>query len=74
MTLRNFATLFMIFARLPRATHRRLMQAGAVYHLWEATLDGGPEDELVTARLVCDWSCNDDAISRFLDALATEPA
>ena len=64
----------MIFTRLPRATHRRLMQAGAVYHLWETTLDGGPEEELVTARLVCDWSCSDDAISRFLDFLATEPA
>ncbi|KXF91143.1 threonine aldolase family protein [Phaeobacter inhibens] len=58
----------MIFAALPRATHQRLFDAGAVYHLWDGTLDGAAE-EAVTARFVCDWSVGDDQIDAFLALL-----
>lgn len=56
----------MIFARFPRAAHQRLHDAGAVYHLWDGTLDGGTPDEQVAARLVCDWSISEAQIDQFL--------
>ena len=46
----------MIFARLPRATHRRLRDAGAVYGLYEGPLETGAPDTGLMARFVCDWS------------------
>lgn len=58
----------MIFAALPRATHRRLFDAGAAYHLWDGGMDG-PEDEMVTARFVCDWSVPDAQIDALLALL-----
>ncbi|RYH08096.1 low specificity L-threonine aldolase [Tropicimonas sp. IMCC6043] len=58
-----------VFARLPRATHRHLFAAGAEYHLWDATLDGGPEDEPLAARFVTDWSASDADTDRFLALL-----
>ena len=61
-----------IFADLPRATHKRLHATGARYHLWEGSLEGGPEDEPLTARLVCDWSASNEAIDRFLAVAAGE--
>ncbi len=57
------------FARLPRAAHRRLMASGAEYHLWDATLDGGPEDEALAARFVTDWSARDEDTDRFMEVL-----
>jgi threonine aldolase len=45
-----------IFAEWSRAGHRRLHDAGAQYYLWNGTLDSGPADETLTARLVTDWS------------------
>ena len=56
----------MIFARLPRATHRRLMAAGAAYALYEGPLDTGTDEEPLMARFVCDWSITEDKIDRFL--------
>jgi threonine aldolase len=58
----------MVFAALPRSTHKRLMEAGAVYHLWDGPLEG-PEDDPVTARFVCDWSISRDEITAFLNLL-----
>lgn len=58
----------MLFPQLPRATHKRLFENGAVYHLWGDTLDGDP-NERVTSRMVCDWSITRDAIDSFLDLL-----
>lgn len=58
----------MIFASFSRATHHRLFDEGAVYHLWGGTLDGDP-DEMLACRLVCDWSIPDDEIDRFLALL-----
>lgn len=50
----------MVFARLPRAGHRRAFDGGAAYYLWpfDQPLDG-PGDELLSARLVCSWSTAD---------------
>ncbi|WP_323780945.1 low specificity L-threonine aldolase [Leisingera sp.] len=58
----------MIFAALPRSTHQRLFAAGAAYHLWDGQLQG-PEQELVTARFVCDWSVPEEDIRAFLSLL-----
>lgn len=63
----------MIFAGFPRRTHRRLHDAGAVYHLWGASLDGEDEDENLPCRLVCDWSLEADQIDRFVSLLKQSP-
>ncbi|NUH65779.1 low specificity L-threonine aldolase [Sulfitobacter sp. S0837] len=55
----------MIFARFPRAIHRKLHEAGAHYYLWDGTLDG-EDDEMLAARMVCDWSISRDQIDQFL--------
>lgn len=55
----------MIFAELPRAAHRRAMEAGAQYYLFpfSATLEG-PDDEPILCRLVTDWSCSKDSVDQ----------
>ncbi|MEX0367948.1 MAG: low specificity L-threonine aldolase [Ruegeria sp.] len=58
-----------VFASFPRNTHKRLHEAGAVYHLWGDTLEGEDEDEALACRLVCDWSISTDQIDRFLSLL-----
>jgi threonine aldolase len=59
----------MIFASLPRARHQAAMKAGAAYYL-HGPLEG-PADEMVSCRLVCDWSLEPASIDAFLDALNT---
>jgi len=59
----------MIFAQFPRATHKRLHDAGAVYYVWEGELEGDDPDELLAARLVCDWSLSHAQIDQFTDLL-----
>ncbi|WP_299503932.1 beta-eliminating lyase-related protein [uncultured Roseobacter sp.] len=56
----------MIFARFARRVHQRLHDAGAVYYIWSGTLAGDDPDELLTARLVCDWSMTAEQIDLFL--------
>lgn len=56
----------MIFASFPRATHKRLHEAGAVYYIWEGDLDGQNPTEHLSARLVCDWSITPEQIDAFL--------
>ena len=60
-----------VFARLPRGLHRQAVEAGAYYYLWpfDQSLDG-PDDELVTARLVCSWATTEDEVDSFLETLA----
>ena len=60
----------MIFADLPRAAHRRAMEAGAQYYLmpFQTRLDG-PDDELITCRMVCDWSKTNKEIDAVLSLL-----
>ena len=57
----------MAFLRMPRGTHRRLMGAGAVYYLYDGTLERGPEEAAITCRLVCDWSVTEAAVDRFAE-------
>ena len=56
----------MIFASIPRAAHQRLHDAGAKYYIWEGSLEGDDPNEMISARLVCDWSISRDDIDRFL--------
>ena len=55
----------MIFAEMPRATHQRLMEAGAKYYVM-ADLQGGAPGDMLPCRLVCDWSIGSEDIDRFL--------
>lgn len=59
----------MIFAAFPRAAHQRLHAAGAMYYIWEGELDGTDPEEMISARLVCDWSITDAQIDQFLSYL-----
>jgi threonine aldolase len=56
----------MIFAGFPRAVHQRLHAAGAKYYVWEGRLDGDDPNEVLAARLVCDWSITEAQIDTFL--------
>lgn len=60
----------MIFAAFPRAAHQRLHDAGAMYYIWEGSLEGDDPEELLAARLVCDWSISAAQIDRFLELVA----
>ena len=60
-----------VFADWQRAGHRRLHDARARYYLWEGSLDG-PDDEMLTARLVSDWSATDASVEEFLSKLSDE--
>ncbi|SHI63616.1 L-threonine aldolase [Shimia gijangensis] len=55
-----------IFCAFPRSAHQRLHDAGAQYHVWSGSLEGENPDELLQARLVCDWSINAADIDRFV--------
>ncbi|RVV99123.1 low specificity L-threonine aldolase [Mesobaculum littorinae] len=59
-----------VFAAFPRAAHRRLQDAGAAYYLWPGgqSLEG-PDDELLSARMVCSWSTAPEETARFLELL-----
>ena len=59
----------MVFASFPRHLHRKLHDAGVIYHLWDGELDGTDEAEHVTCRMVCDWSLPEAEIDRFLSLL-----
>ena len=59
----------MIFARYPRADHKRLIDAGAYYYIWDGDAEKGDPTEPLMARLVCDWSMTDQAIQDFLTVL-----
>jgi len=59
----------MIFFEMPRHEHRRMRDAGAVYHLLNGDHAVGDPQEPLIGRLVCDWSMTDDSIDQFLDLL-----
>lgn len=56
----------MIFVDFPRAIHQRLHAAGAVYNIMAGSLEGTDPNEMLTARLVCDWSATKDGVAQFL--------
>ena len=71
----NTATLLfepqanMIFVELPRREHKRLLDAGANYYVWNGDPDVGDPDAPLTGRFVTDWSMTDDAVDQFLSVL-----
>jgi len=72
--LRDLKTLFapqanMIFFEMPRREHKRMLDAGAVYHLMNGDHEAGDPHEPLIGRLVCDWSMTEDSIDQFLDLL-----
>jgi len=58
-----------IFCRLPRHDHQRLLAAGAMFYTWDGDPDVGDPDEMLTARFVTDWSMTADQVARFLQVL-----
>ena len=60
----------MIFASLPRKTHKHLQDNGARYYV-SGALDAGDPDVHLDARFVCDWSLPETEIARFLSLLAS---
>lgn len=60
----------LLFAQLPRAAHRALRAAGAVYYDWPGDHADGPDDELLQARFVASWSTTEAHVDRFVTALA----
>ncbi|MFV2033509.1 MAG: low specificity L-threonine aldolase, partial [Halocynthiibacter sp.] len=57
----------MLRPRFPHALHQRLHENGAVYHMWEGELKGDDPTEILTARLVCDWSVTNAEVDRFIE-------
>ena len=60
----------LIFADLPRAAHQRLKAEGAEYHIYVGDLEGDDPEEMLTARLVCDWNAKEADITRFCELAA----
>jgi len=56
----------MIYARFPRAVHQRAQAAGATYNMSDGPVETGPGEEMLTARLVCDWAITEAHIDAFL--------
>ncbi|MGX9355355.1 threonine aldolase family protein [Roseobacteraceae bacterium S113] len=61
----------MIFVALPRRIHAHLFANGAEYNLWDKPLEGADQNEMLEARLVCDWSLSDELIDRFIALIAS---
>ncbi|MEM1073059.1 MAG: low specificity L-threonine aldolase [Pseudomonadota bacterium] len=59
----------MMFVKFPRAAHQKLHAAGAKYYVWEGALEGDDPNEMIAARLVCDWSISENQIDQFLGFL-----
>ena len=57
-----------VFAKLPRAAHRRAMNGGAIYYFMNAadTTDG-PDQDCLGARFVCSWSTTKADVDQFLE-------
>ena len=60
-----------VFAGWKRSGHRAVQDAGAHYYFWpfDQSLDGDP-DEILTARLVCNWATTDADVDNFLRVIA----
>ncbi|MBQ2261699.1 MAG: aminotransferase class V-fold PLP-dependent enzyme [Loktanella sp.] len=58
-----------IFFDIPRREHQRMLASGAVYYVMSGDPDAGDPDEMLTARLVTDWSMTADGVSQFLTLL-----
>ncbi len=58
----------MVFVSLSRSVHKALHDAGANYYFWpgDQSLEG-PMDELLSCRLVCNWSTTNKEVDRLLE-------
>ncbi len=57
----------MMFVNFARKFHQNAIEGGATYNFYGKSLDNsGPDDELLHARLVCDWSIEKSDIDRFV--------
>jgi len=59
----------MIFVSLPRAAHQRAFAEGARYYV-RGEMEAGDPDEMLSCRLVCDWSFDPADIPRVLELWA----
>lgn len=59
----------MIFTQLPRRDHKRLLDAGANYYVWDGDPQVGDPDEALIGRFVTDWSMTDETVDNFLQVL-----
>ena len=64
--IRNEPKGNMVFFDVPRHLHQKLQAAGAKYYLWEGTFEGDDPNEMLTGRLVCDWSISAENIDKFV--------
>jgi threonine aldolase len=60
----------MVFVTLPRAAHRRAVEAGAQYYLTLEDLAGGSDDDPIAARLVTNWATTEKEVDNFLELVA----
>ena len=62
----------MLFCGWPRSGHALAQAAGAMYYAWPEAdhPEKGPDDELLTARLVTSWSTTPQDVERFLELIA----
>ncbi|MEM9342765.1 MAG: beta-eliminating lyase-related protein [Pseudomonadota bacterium] len=60
----------MLFPTLPRAAHRRAVEAGAEYFMSLDDLAGGADDDPLPCRLVTNWATTEDDVERFLTLVA----
>jgi threonine aldolase len=59
----------MIFAQLPRSDHKKLLDAGANYYVWDGDPQTGDPSQPLIGRFVTDWSMTHDAVDQFLQVL-----
>jgi threonine aldolase len=61
----------MLFCGWPRSGHDLAQAAGAMYYPWPVDHpEKGPQDEVLTARLVTSWSTTPQDVDRFLELIA----
>ncbi len=58
-----------IFFDMPRREHKRMLDGGAFYYVMGGDPQKGDPDEMLTGRLVADWSVTEDAVQQFVDLL-----
>ncbi len=58
-----------IFFKMSRREHKRMLDGGAVYYVMNGDPETGDADEMLIGRLVTDWSMTEDGVNQFLDLL-----
>lgn len=70
VTILNQPDANMIYVSYPRRIHKRLHDAGSRYEIHNGDPQIGDPDDILSARLVCDWSISHDLIDQFLSYFA----